>query len=170
MIRKFFFLLGCLPLLTACGPEKAATYSAPVANPADVATSYSEADYQDPSIPDSVLYDKILGCLVGSAIGDAMGAPTEMWNQWAIRETYGYVDSLDILMREASPEGPWDINLPAGAGTDDTRWNYPPGPSPSTSRLPTAVASTACAPPPGRNPNPSRPTCANSAGSRNGPR
>ena len=122
MIRKFVLLLGCLPFLTACGPEKTATYSAPVANPADVATSYSEADYQDPSIPDSVLYDKILGCLVGSAIGDAMGAPTEMWNQWAIRETYGYVDSLDILMREASPEGPWDINLPAGAGTDDTRW------------------------------------------------
>ncbi|MEM1356749.1 MAG: ADP-ribosylglycohydrolase family protein [Bacteroidota bacterium] len=84
--------------------------------------AYTESDYQDTRIADSVLYDKILGSLVGSAIGDAMGAPTEMWSQWAIREEYGHVDSLDLVLREPSPEGPWDYNLPPGAGTDDTRW------------------------------------------------
>ncbi|OAV45736.1 hypothetical protein A3850_000375 [Lewinella sp. 4G2] len=85
-------------------------------------TIHTEADYQDLSIPDSVLYDKVLGSLVGSAIGDAMGAPTEMWNQWAISEEYGHVKDLDVVLREPSPEGPWDFNLPPGAGTDDTRW------------------------------------------------
>lgn len=84
--------------------------------------TYAESDYQDTTLTDSVLYDKILGALVGSAIGDAMGAPTEMWSQWDIREAYGHVDSLDLVLREPSPEGPWDYNLPPGAGTDDTRW------------------------------------------------
>jgi hypothetical protein len=51
-----------------------------------------------------------------------MGAPTEMWNQYDISEAYGHVDSLDMVLREPSPEGPWDFNLPPGAGTDDTRW------------------------------------------------
>lgn len=87
-----------------------------------VSQAYSEADYQDARLVDSVLYDKILGSLVGSAIGDAMGAPTEMWEQNAISEEYGHVDSLDLVLRIPSPEGPWDFNLPAGAGTDDTRW------------------------------------------------
>lgn len=84
--------------------------------------AYNESTYQDTSLTDSILYDRILGSLVGSAIGDAMGAPTEMWSQWDIRETYGHVDSLDLVLREPSPEGPWDYNLPPGAGTDDTRW------------------------------------------------
>ena len=35
-----------------------------------------------------VLYDKILGALVGSAIGDAMGASTEMWHRKDIQEKY----------------------------------------------------------------------------------
>lgn len=83
---------------------------------------YNETDYQDTTLTDTVLYDKLLGALVGSAIGDAMGAPTEMWSQWDIREAYGHVDSLDLVLREPSPEGPWDYNLPPGAGTDDTRW------------------------------------------------
>lgn len=85
-------------------------------------TPYAETDYQDTSLTDTVLYDKLLGALVGSAIGDAMGAPTEMWSQWDIREAYGHVDSLDLVLREPSPEGPWDYNLPPGSGTDDTRW------------------------------------------------
>ena len=32
-------------------------------------------------LADSVYYDKVLGALVGSAIGDAMGASTEMWHR-----------------------------------------------------------------------------------------
>jgi hypothetical protein len=68
------------------------------------------------------LYNKVLGALVGSAVGDAMGAPTEMWSRDNIRLEYGFVDSLDRVVREPSPEGTWDYNLPAGGTTDDTRW------------------------------------------------
>ena len=74
------------------------------------------------SITRDSLYDKVLGALVGSAIGDAMGAPTEMWSRENIRLEYGFVDSLDRMVREPSPEGTWDYNLPAGGTTDDTRW------------------------------------------------
>lgn len=79
-------------------------------------------NYMDLRLTDSVLYDKVLGFLVGSAIGDAMGAPTEMWTREGIEIEYGFVDSLDKVVREASPEGPWDFNLAAGGTTDDTRW------------------------------------------------
>ena len=68
------------------------------------------------------LYDKVLGMLVGSAIGDAMGAPTEMWSRYRIQLEYGYVDSLTDVTRGPSPEGTWTMNLPAGGTTDDTRW------------------------------------------------
>ena len=67
-------------------------------------------------------YDKVLGMLVGSAIGDAMGAPTEMWHRSGIQAQFGFVDSLDAVTREGSPEGPWEDNLAAGGTTDDTRW------------------------------------------------
>jgi hypothetical protein len=66
--------------------------------------------------------DKVRGLLIGSAIGDAMGAPTEMWDRLSIRIEYGHIDTLDPAVREASPEGPWAYNLPAGGTTDDTRW------------------------------------------------
>ena len=68
------------------------------------------------------LYDKVLGSLVGSAIGDAMGAPTEMWGRNDIEAEYGFIDGLDSMIREPSPEGTWKMNLPAGGTTDDTRW------------------------------------------------
>lgn len=68
------------------------------------------------------LYDKVLGMLVGSAIGDAMGAPTEMWLREDIVTDYGFVEKLDTMVREPSAEGIWDYNLPAGGTTDDTRW------------------------------------------------
>jgi len=68
------------------------------------------------------LYDKVLGMLVGSAIGDAMGAPTEMWARQDIAIDYGFVEKLDTMVREPSAEGTWDYNLPAGGTTDDTRW------------------------------------------------
>lgn len=68
------------------------------------------------------LKDRILGMIVGSAIGDAMGAPTEMWPRESIKLEYGFVRDLDSMIREASPEGIWIPNLPAGGTTDDTRW------------------------------------------------
>ncbi|WP_420461076.1 ADP-ribosylglycohydrolase family protein [Neolewinella sp.] len=90
--------------------------------PTEPIADYRETDYQEEQLTDSMLYDKILGSLVGSAIGDAMGAPTEMWTRAAIGDEYGHVDSLALVLREPSPEGPWNYNLPPGAGTDDTRW------------------------------------------------
>lgn len=115
---RLFPLLCFVLLLAGCEPEPPLV--AP--NPSNVKTAHDESRYQDTTLADSMLYDRILGSLVGSAIGDAMGAPTEMWSQWDIQETYGHVDSLDLVLREPSPEGPWDFNLPPGAGTDDTRW------------------------------------------------
>ncbi len=73
-------------------------------------------------ISEKVYYNKVLGLLVGSAIGDAMGAPTEMWSRRDIRTTYGFVNDLDSMVRFPSAEGTWLNNLPAGGTTDDTRW------------------------------------------------
>lgn len=114
----------CLLLITLMACESAPSTVMPGQKPTqnDMNTDYTESDYQDIGLTDSLLYDKILGSLVGSAIGDAMGAPTEMWSRWDIGEEYGHVDGLDLVLREPSPEGPWDFNLPPGAGTDDTRW------------------------------------------------
>ncbi|MEK6480720.1 ADP-ribosylglycohydrolase family protein [Catalinimonas sp. 4WD22] len=75
-----------------------------------------------PKLDTEIVKDKVLGMLLGSAIGDAMGAPTEMWSREDIKIEYGYVDDLDTMVREPSAEGTWDFNLPAGGTTDDTRW------------------------------------------------
>jgi hypothetical protein len=75
-------------------------------------------------ITKEVYYDKVLGALVGSAIGDAMGASTEMWYRKDIQDTYGYITGLTPATREKSPEGTWDHNMVSGATTDDTRWKY----------------------------------------------
>lgn len=83
---------------------------------------FSEELKTSSGLTEAELYDKILGMLVGSAIGDAMGAPTEMWSREAINLEYGFVDGLDSMIRETSPEGTWKPNLPAGGTTDDTRW------------------------------------------------
>lgn len=69
-------------------------------------------------------YDKILGALVGSAIGDAMGVSTEMWHRNDIRLKYGYINGIPAAVMPRSSEGIWGSNLMAGATTDDTRWKY----------------------------------------------
>ncbi len=73
-------------------------------------------------ISEQEYYNKVLGLLVGSAIGDAMGAPTEMWSRKDIQLEYGFVQNLDSMVRSPSAEGTWIYNLPAGGTTDDTRW------------------------------------------------
>ena len=76
------------------------------------------------SLDRATYHDKVLGALVGSAIGDAMGAPVEMWHRNSIFEQWGYIDGLVPVIREGAPEGPWEDNLPEGGTTDDTRWKY----------------------------------------------
>lgn len=96
---------------TACGTKEHAW-------PSD----FSDQEIPEIGLTEKQLHDKILGMLVGSAIGDAMGAPTEMWTREAIKVEYGFVKSLDSMIREVSPEGIWTANLPGGGTTDDTRW------------------------------------------------
>ncbi|WP_111669963.1 ADP-ribosylglycohydrolase family protein [Algoriphagus litoralis] len=98
--------------LFACGKK--------TASPEEI--TFSSEIKTDSGLSESELYDKVLGMLVGSAIGDAMGAPTEMWSRESIQLEYGFVDGLDSMVREVSPEGTWKPNLPAGGTTDDTRW------------------------------------------------
>ena len=110
-------LIGCLLLActTPTPPELPMQPTAP-------AVQLAEQPYL--TLDRDTLYDKVLGLLVGSAIGDAMGAPTEMWSRYRIQLEYGYVDSLTDVTRGPSPEGTWTMNLPAGGTTDDTRWKY----------------------------------------------
>jgi ADP-ribosylglycohydrolase len=63
----------------------------------------------------SLLLSKVLGCLYGGAIGDALGAPPEGKSPKQIRERYGWI--TDFVE-------PWDGPSPVGKGdgryTDDT--------------------------------------------------
>jgi hypothetical protein len=110
-------LLG-LTLASGCGSGSARTEA-----PAGTAAS---AETDAPLIPAGLTraqyHDKVLGLLVGSAMGDAMGAPTEMWSRTDIQIEYGHVTGLDSMVRSPSGEGTWRYNLPAGGTTDDTRW------------------------------------------------
>lgn len=102
----------------SCSNEKTAieTFPAPTWKQAE---AINEAE-----LSKTAYCDKILGLLVGSAIGDAMGAPTEMWHRDQIRIQDGYVSDLTTLYRPDSPEGPWEDFMEAGSTTDDTRWKY----------------------------------------------
>ena len=110
LATSYFFLLSCTESSsTKNGKENSAT-------------GKKEGFYQPPVFSKDTLKDKVLGMLVGSAIGDAMGAPTEMWQRENIQVEYGFVNQLEDMVRAPTPEGTWQMNLPAGGTTDDTRW------------------------------------------------
>ncbi len=112
-------LAFCLALLlSACVSEQEQTIF-PSPNPPSSATQE-----WDSTLTREIYRDKLLGSLIGSAIGDAMGAPTEMWHRSWMNVQWGYIDSMDAVIREGSPEGPWEDNLVGGSTTDDTRWKY----------------------------------------------
>ena len=110
-MKKLAFIFITLLSFSCAQREKEATL-----------TSFSKDTGTEFGLTEADLYDKVLGMLVGSSIGDAMGAPTEMWTREAIQLQYGFVEGLDSMVREVSPEGIWKANLPAGGTTDDTRW------------------------------------------------
>lgn len=114
--------LCLLALALACGSDSEKKNDRfpglEIAAPADTSWQWPAA------LTREIYADKVLGMLIGSAIGDAMGAPTEMWHRSDILRQVGYVSDLGPVTREASPEGPWQTNLPPGGTTDDTRWKY----------------------------------------------
>lgn len=110
-MRNLCLLIVLTLLFSACGNRKSSTH-----------VQFTDQEVSELGLSEKQLNDKILGMLVGSAIGDAMGAPTEMWAREEIKLQYGFVEGLDSMVREVSPEGIWIANLPAGGTTDDTRW------------------------------------------------
>lgn len=61
------------------------------------------------------LFDKVLGCLYGGAIGDAMGAPAEWHLPDEIQQRYGYI--TDFV---ENWDGPSDTGKGDGRYTDDS--------------------------------------------------
>ena len=117
-LRAIVLLFFSTVFITACLNDSSTEQ--PILTVKD--TTQNTNELEPLSITYEVLYNKVLGMLVGSAIGDAMGAPTEMWSRSDIQLNYGHVDRLDEMIRAPSPEGTWNMNLPAGGTTDDTRW------------------------------------------------
>ena len=69
------------------------------------------SELQREAMVDPAYHDRVYGCLLGGAIGDALGAPIEFW-------------SLPRIQREHGPEGVTDlVPMSAGLGlvTDDTQ-------------------------------------------------
>ncbi|UCI10765.1 ADP-ribosylglycohydrolase family protein [Mesorhizobium sp. B1-1-8] len=60
--------------------------------------------------------DRAMGALLGGALGDALGMPTQLLSPAEIRSAYGFVDRLVAPV----PDHPVSRGLPAGAITDDT--------------------------------------------------
>lgn len=61
-------------------------------------------------------YDRILGMLLGCAIGDAMGMPAEMWSRRRIRSYFGHIDGF----LPGPPENEISGGFAPGETTDDT--------------------------------------------------
>lgn len=67
-------------------------------------------------MPDKAMLDRAMGALVGAALGDALGMPTQLLSPSRIAELYGHVE--DFVAPFA--EHPVSKGLPAGTITDDT--------------------------------------------------
>lgn len=65
---------------------------------------------------DAERFDRALGALVGGALGDAMGMPTQTLSPAAIEAIWGRVEEFV----PPPPDHPVSAGLPAGAVTDDT--------------------------------------------------
>jgi len=75
------------------------------------------------------LYSRVLGCMVGNALGDAWGAVVEGATAERVAARTGGKDWFDQFMPfppdfRTHPLGVWDPAPPRGTGTDDTRYNH----------------------------------------------
>lgn len=70
----------------------------------------------------SRLFRKVYGCLLGGAIGDALGGPVELWTTEKIRGVYGNLDHFVPYDRDPSHHGQFRNAL--GVYTDDTRLKH----------------------------------------------
>jgi len=50
-------------------------------------------------VPESVFADRCVGCLLGTACGDVLGASVEGWSAREIREVYGEIRDFDKSQR-----------------------------------------------------------------------
>jgi ADP-ribosylglycohydrolase len=55
------------------------------------------------------LFDAVYGCLIGGAIGDALGAPVEGLNHWEIGEEYGRLEALIASPRDNTNQQPGGV-------------------------------------------------------------
>ena len=84
---------------------------------------------------DDRLFEKIFGCLVGGAIGDAFGIRVEMMHYLDIKEQYGWVTHFDDLSpRKPSSQPPLECWNPFGVQLGNVegfhplgRWSYDSG-------------------------------------------
>ncbi len=69
---------------------------------------------------------RVYGCILGAALGDAIGAPFEFKAVDEIVERTGrrWIGALHPSAGQASPHGLWRDRVPAGTGTDDTRYSW----------------------------------------------
>lgn len=70
------------------------------------------------------LFKKVYGCLLGGAIGDALGGPVEHWTPEQIRERYGNLDRFLPYERPPAYHGHFGEGDRIGAYTDDTRLKH----------------------------------------------
>jgi ADP-ribosylglycohydrolase len=75
-------------------------------------------------IEQTLLFKKVYGCMLGGAIGDALGGPVEgrPWTPEKIRDTYGVVDRYVPYQRDPGYHAHFTKRL--GAYTDDTRMKH----------------------------------------------
>src|SRR5687768_1645224 len=80
------------------------------------------------SIRDSALYDKVFGCVVGGAIGDAFGIRVEMMHYRDIETQYGRVTHFDRLPpRQPSTQPPLERYYPFGPQMENEGGFHPLG-------------------------------------------
>lgn len=79
------------------------------------ATAPAPATASTSTVPHPAL-DRAHGALLGLALGDALGMPTQSLSREAIRERYGRITGFV----DAAPDQPIAPGMPAGSVTDDT--------------------------------------------------